>query len=59
MSSAPRGLSPREGLEFVLVQMGRAGAPFEPRHRLQAGKSGDPRSQNTDRTVVQELTRQE
>ena len=48
MSSAPRGLAPREGLEFVLVKMGRAGAPFEPRRRLQAGKSGDPRSQNAD-----------
>ena len=48
MSSALRGLSPREGLEFVLVKMGRAGPPFEPRRRPQAGKSGDPRSQNAD-----------
>ena len=48
MSSAPRGLAPRKGLGFVLVKMGRAGPPFEPRCRPQAGKSGDPRSQNTD-----------
>ena len=33
MSSAPRGLAPREGLEFVLVKMGHAGPPFEPRRR--------------------------
>src|SRR4051812_37583395 len=30
------------------MKMGRAGAPFEPRRRPQAGKSGDPRSQNAD-----------
>ena len=28
MSSAPRGLAPREGLELVLMKMGRAGAPL-------------------------------
>src|SRR3954469_17149012 len=28
--------------------MGHAGPPFEPRRRPQAGKSGDPRSQNAD-----------
>mgnify|MGYP005830616651 CR=1 FL=1 len=55
MSSAPRGLAPREGLEFVLVKMGRAGPPFEPRRRPQAGKSGDPRSQNTDRNAMWRL----
>ena len=48
MSTAPRGLAPREGLGFVLVKMGRAGPPFEPHRRPQAGKSGDPRSQNAD-----------
>ena len=32
----------------MLVKMGRAGPPFEPRRRPQAGKSGDPRSQNAD-----------
>ena len=52
MSSAPRGLAPCEGLGFVLMKMGRVGPPFEPRHRPQAGKSGDPRSQNTDRPKV-------
>src|SRR3954469_14427682 len=30
------------------MKMGRAGAPFEPRRRPQAGKSGDSRSQNAD-----------
>src|SRR4051812_3019724 len=30
------------------MKMGRAGPPFEPRRRPQAGKSGDPRSQNAD-----------
>ena len=48
MPFAPRGLAPREGLGFVLVKMGHAGPPFEPRRRPQAGKSGDPRSQNAD-----------
>ena len=48
MSSAPRGLAPREGLGSVLMKMGRAGPPFEPCRRPQAGKSRDPRSQNAD-----------
>ena len=48
MSSTSRGLAPREGLGFVLVKMGRAGPPFEPRRRPQAGKSRDPRFQNAD-----------
>ena len=56
MSPAPRGLAPREGLEFVLVKMGRARPPFEPRRRPQAGKSGDPRSQNADRGRVKFAT---
>src|SRR3954468_3322551 len=30
------------------MKMGRAGPPFEPRRRPQAGKSGDPHSQNAD-----------
>src|SRR4051812_41685226 len=30
------------------MKMGRAGPPFEPCRRPQAGKSGDPRSQNAD-----------
>ena len=52
MSSAPRGLAPREGLELVLMKMGHAGPPPEPRRRPQAGKSGDPRSQNADKVVT-------
>ena len=48
MSSAPRGLAPREGLEFGLMKMGRTGPLAKPRRGPQAGKSGDPRSQNAD-----------
>ena len=48
MSSTLRGLAPREGLESLLVKMGRTGPLAEPRRGPQAGKSGDPRSQNTD-----------
>ena len=48
MSSASRGLAPREGLECLLVKMGRMGPLAEPRRGPQAGKSGDPRSQNAD-----------
>ena len=35
---------PREGLECLLVKMGRSGPLVEPRRGPQAGKSGDPRS---------------
>ena len=48
MSSALRGLAPREGLECLLVKMGRTGPLAEPRRGPQVGKPGDPRSQNTD-----------
>ena len=48
MSSASRGLAPREGLEGLLVKMGRTRPLVEPRHGPQAGKSRDLRSQNTD-----------
>ena len=48
MSSSSRGLDPRKGLELVLMKMGRAGPPLEPRRRPQAGKTGDPHSQNAD-----------
>ena len=48
MSSASRGLAPCEGLECLLVKMGRTGPLVEPRRGLQAGNSGDPRSQNAD-----------
>ena len=46
--SASRGLAPREGLESLLVKMGRTGPLAAPRRGPQAGKSGDPRSQNAD-----------
>ena len=46
MSSASRGLAPHEGLESLLVKMGHTGLLVEPHHGPQAGKSGDPRSQN-------------
>ena len=48
MSSASRGLAPREGLGCLLVNMGHTGPLVEPRHGPHAGKSGDPRSENTD-----------
>ena len=48
MSSASRGLAPRDGLERLLVKMGRTGPLVEPRRGPQAGKSGDPHFQNTD-----------
>ena len=48
MSSASRGLAPREGLVHLLVKTGRTGPRVEPRRGPQAGKSGDPHSQNTD-----------
>ena len=54
MSSAPRGLAPREGLECLLVKKGRTGLLVEPRRGPQAGKSGDPRSQDADRFFLEE-----
>ena len=48
MLSASRGLAPREGLECLLVKMDRTGPLVEPRLGPQVGKSGDPRSQDTD-----------
>ena len=48
MSSASRGLDPRKGLECLLVKMGHIGPLVEPHCGSQAGKSGDPRSQNAD-----------
>ena len=48
MSSTPRGLAPHEGLELRLMKTGRTGPLLEPRCRPQAGKSGDPHSQNAD-----------
>ena len=48
MSPASRGLAPREGLECLLAKMDRTRPLVEPRRGAQAGKSGDPRSQNAD-----------
>ncbi len=48
MSSASRGLAPREGLELLLEMMGHTRPLVEPRRGPQAGKSGDPRSQYAD-----------
>ena len=48
MSSASRGLAPCEGLECLLVKMGRTWPLVEPRRGPQAGKSGDPRSQDAE-----------
>ena len=48
MSPASRGLAPREGLECLLVKMGRTRPLVEPRRGPQAGESGDPRSQDAD-----------
>ena len=41
-------LAPHQGLDLELMKMGRVGPLLEPRRRPQAGKSGDPRSQNAD-----------
>ena len=48
MSSASQGLAPREGLGSLLMKMGHTGLPAQARHGSQAGKSGDPHSQNAD-----------
>ena len=49
MSLASQDLAPREGLDCSLVKMGRTRTLVEPRRGPQAGKSGDPHSQNADR----------
>ena len=51
MLSASRGLAPSEGLECWLTKTGRTGPLVEPCHGPQAGKSGDPRSENADSFV--------
>ena len=48
VSSAPQGLAPCEGLELELMKLGCTSPPLGPRRRPQAGKSGDPRSQNAN-----------
>ena len=52
MSSASRGLVPREGLECLLVKMGCTGPLAEPCRGPQAGKSGDPCFENADRSIL-------
>ena len=47
-SAAEKGNAPREGLERLLVKTGHTGPRVEPRRGPQAGKSGDPHSQNAD-----------
>ena len=48
MSSASRGLATREGFQGLLVKTGHTGPRVEPRREPQAGKYGEPRSQNAD-----------
>ena len=48
MSSASRGLAPHEGLGCLVDEDGPYGLLAQPRCGPQAGKSGDPRSQNAD-----------
>ena len=48
MSSASQGLAPREGLGCLVGEDGSYGLLAQPRRGPQAGKSGDPRSQNAD-----------
>ena len=48
MSFALRGFTPREGLECLLRKMGHTGPLAKPCRGPQAGKSGDPHSQNAD-----------
>ena len=48
VSSASRGLAPREGLELSMSKLGHTRPLMEPRHGPQAGKSRYPHSQNTD-----------
>ena len=42
-------------LNALLMKMGRTGPRTEPRRGPQAGKSGDPRSQNADRWRLEEV----
>ena len=49
VSSASRGLAPREGLVLLMLKMGRTRSSMEPHRGMQAGKSRDPCSQDADR----------
>ena len=48
MPSALRGLAPHEGLEWLLLKMGRTRPLVEPHTGPQAGKSRYPHSQDAD-----------
>src|SRR4051812_39261099 len=48
-------LGPSRGSWVCVDEDGPCWAPFEPRHRPRAGKSGDPRSQNADNGVPREV----
>ena len=48
MSFSSRGSAPREGLEWLLVKMGRTRQLVEPHPGPQAGNSGYPHSQDAD-----------
>ena len=50
--SASRGSAPDEGLDALLMKMGRTGLLAKPGQGPQAGMSGDPRSQNADSKVA-------
>ena len=51
MSFASRGLAPREGLECLVDEDGSYKPAAQPRRGPQAGKSGDPRSENADTRI--------
>ena len=55
----PRTPTPREGLQWLLLKMGRTRPLVEPRRGPQAGKSGDPRSQNADKAGLLSIATQE
>ena len=48
VSSASRGLAPREGLELAMSKLGRTKPLMKPHYAPQTGKSEYPRSQNAD-----------
>ena len=48
VSSASRGLAPREGLELLMLKVGRTRPSMEPRRGPQACMSGYPYSRNAD-----------
>ena len=55
MSSTSRGLAPREGLGCFVGEDGLYGLMAQPRRGPQAGKSGDPHSQNADSILIDGL----